>query len=33
VPAVIVNRRYLIQGGQPPQVFEELLRRLAAEGQ
>jgi predicted DsbA family dithiol-disulfide isomerase len=30
VPAVIVNDRHLIQGGQPPEVFEEALRRLAA---
>lgn len=32
VPSVIVNDRYLIQGGQPPEVFEESLRRIAAEG-
>ncbi|WP_430392326.1 DsbA family oxidoreductase [Dyella sp. 20L07] len=32
VPSVIVNGRYLIQGGQPPEVFEETLRRIAAEG-
>lgn len=31
VPAVIVNDRYLIQGGQPAQVFEELLSRFASE--
>jgi len=31
VPAVIVNDRYLVQGGQPAQVFEELVRRIAAE--
>lgn len=31
VPSVIVNDRYLIQGGQPPEVFEESLRRIAAE--
>jgi predicted DsbA family dithiol-disulfide isomerase len=31
VPAVIVNDRYLIQGGQPVEVFEEVLRRIAAE--
>ncbi|MFC5743140.1 DsbA family oxidoreductase [Dyella tabacisoli] len=31
VPAIIVNERYLIQGGQPPEVFEETLRRIAAE--
>jgi predicted DsbA family dithiol-disulfide isomerase len=32
VPSVIVNDRYLIQGGQPPEVFEQSLRRIAAEG-
>ena len=31
VPAVIVNNRYLIQGGQPVEVFERALRRIAAE--
>lgn len=31
VPAVIVNDRHLIQGGQPPEVFEEALRRIAAQ--
>ncbi|MET0330947.1 MAG: DsbA family oxidoreductase [Dyella sp.] len=31
VPSVIVNDRYLIQGGQPPDVFEQTLRRIAAE--
>lgn len=30
VPAVIVDDRYLISGGQPPEVFEEALRRIAA---
>ena len=29
VPSVIVNDRHLIQGGQPPEVFEQTLRRLA----
>jgi len=29
VPAVIVNDRHLIQGGQPPEVFEQALRQLA----
>lgn len=29
VPAVIINDRHLIQGGQPVQVFEDALRRLA----
>ena len=32
VPAVIVNERHLISGGQPPEVFEQALRRIAAEG-
>jgi predicted DsbA family dithiol-disulfide isomerase len=31
VPAVIVNDRHLIQGGQPAEVFEQALRRIAAE--
>jgi len=31
VPAVIVNDRHLIQGGHPPEVFEQALRRIAAE--
>ena len=30
VPAVIVNDRHLIQGGQPPEVFEQALRQIAA---
>ena len=29
VPSVIVNNRHLIQGGQPPEVFEQALRKLA----
>jgi predicted DsbA family dithiol-disulfide isomerase len=31
VPSVIVNDRHLIQGGQPPEVFERVLRRLIEE--
>jgi predicted DsbA family dithiol-disulfide isomerase len=31
VPAVIVNDRHLIQGGQPPDVFERALRQLAGQ--
>jgi len=31
VPSIIINDRHLIQGGQEPAVFEEVLRRLAAE--
>jgi predicted DsbA family dithiol-disulfide isomerase len=33
VPAVIVNDRHLIQGGQPPEVFEQALRQIAAQAQ
>jgi len=33
VPSVIVNDRHLIQGGQPPEVFEQALRQIAAQGQ
>jgi predicted DsbA family dithiol-disulfide isomerase len=29
VPSVIVDDRHLIQGGQPPEVFERALRELA----
>ena len=29
VPAVIVNNQHLIHGGQPPQVFELALRKIA----
>lgn len=28
VPAVILNERHLISGGQPPEVFEQALRQL-----
>jgi len=31
VPAVIVNRKHLISGGQPSAVFEQALRQIAAE--
>jgi len=30
VPSVIVDDRHLIEGGQPPEVFEQALRRIAA---
>lgn len=30
VPAVIINDRHLVQGGQPPEVFEQALRQIAA---
>ena len=29
VPSVIVNNKHLIQGGQPPEVFEQALRQIA----
>jgi predicted DsbA family dithiol-disulfide isomerase len=29
VPAVIIDDRHLISGGQPPEVFEQALRQLA----
>jgi predicted DsbA family dithiol-disulfide isomerase len=29
VPAIIINERHLIEGGQPVEVFEQALRRLA----
>jgi predicted DsbA family dithiol-disulfide isomerase len=31
VPSVIVNDQHLIQGGQPPEVFERALRQLAGQ--
>ena len=31
VPAVIINDRYLVSGGQPVEVFEQALRKIAAE--
>jgi len=31
VPSVIVNDKYLIQGGQPAEIFEQALRQIAAE--
>lgn len=31
VPAVIINQRHLISGGQPAAVFEQALRQIAAE--
>ena len=30
VPAVIIERRHLISGGQPAEVFEQALRQIAA---
>ena len=31
VPAVIINHKHLISGGQPAAVFEQALRKIAAE--
>lgn len=31
VPAIIINERHLISGGQPPEVFEQALRQIAAQ--
>lgn len=32
VPSVVINGQHLIQGGQPPEVFEQALRKIAATG-
>jgi predicted DsbA family dithiol-disulfide isomerase len=32
VPAVIINRRHLISGGQPSEIFEQALRQIAGDG-
>jgi predicted DsbA family dithiol-disulfide isomerase len=31
VPAIIINQRHLISGGQPPEVFEQALRQIVAQ--
>lgn len=31
VPAIVIDDRHLISGGQPPEVFEKALRQIAAE--
>jgi predicted DsbA family dithiol-disulfide isomerase len=31
VPAIIIDGRYLISGGQPPEAFEQAIRKIAAE--
>jgi predicted DsbA family dithiol-disulfide isomerase len=33
VPAVIINDRHLISGGQPAAVFEQALRQIAAQAE
>lgn len=30
VPAIVIEGKYLISGGQPPEVFEQALREIAA---
>ncbi|WP_084580496.1 DsbA family oxidoreductase [Sphingomonas azotifigens] len=30
VPAIVINERYLISGGQPPEAFEQALREIAS---
>jgi predicted DsbA family dithiol-disulfide isomerase len=32
VPAIVINEKYLISGGQPVDVFEKALREIAQEG-
>ena len=32
VPALVINERHLISGGQSVDVFERALRQIAAEG-
>ncbi len=31
VPSIIIDDRHLIQGGQPPELFEQALRQIAAQ--
>jgi predicted DsbA family dithiol-disulfide isomerase len=31
VPAIVIERKHLISGGQPPEVFERALRQIATE--
>lgn len=33
VPAIILNQQYLISGGQPSALFEEALRKIAADSE
>ena len=32
VPFVVVNDKYAIEGGQPPEIFEQALRKIASGG-
>ena len=31
VPSVVINKQHLIQGGQPPEAFEQALRQIAGQ--
>jgi predicted DsbA family dithiol-disulfide isomerase len=31
VPAIVIDQRYLISGGQPPETFAQAIRQIAAE--
>ncbi|WP_404711901.1 DsbA family oxidoreductase [Sphingomonas sp. MMS24-J13] len=31
VPAIVIDQRYLISGGQPPDAFEQAIRQIAAQ--
>ncbi|MEO8838200.1 MAG: DsbA family protein, partial [Herbaspirillum sp.] len=31
VPAIIINQKYLLQGGQPVEAFEQALRQIIAQ--
>lgn len=31
VPSIVIDQQHLIQGGQPPEVFERALRQIAAQ--
>jgi len=33
VPAIVINQRHLISGGQPPEVFEQALRQIAQQAE
>jgi predicted DsbA family dithiol-disulfide isomerase len=33
VPSLIINEQYLIQGGQPPELFEQALREIASKAE
>ncbi len=33
VPSIVFNQRWMIQGGQPPEVFEQVIRKIIAEAE